>query len=207
MIDALILDYGGVILHEDPADYDAIGAAFGFAPGQLWASVHSIPEYRPSRIGEVSAAEFENAVRSHLHAIAGAARADAAIAQLRDYYLRHAAVRAPMRELLASLRGRVRSAILSNAARGSTERFEQRGLLDLVDAILCSGDLGVAKPDPEAFRLAARRLGVAPGRCAFVDDVEENVQAARTLGMQALHYHHTRHAELVDALRLWGLGV
>jgi len=205
MIDALILDYGGVVRHEDPADYDDAGHLLGLASGRLWSLIRSLPEYLPSRIGQLSEEQFEEAVHAHLRDLAGPGAADAALARLRAYYRAQAPIRDIMRPLLGSLKGRVRLALLSNAARGSTIRFEQKGLLDYFDAIFCSGDLGMAKPDPDVFRVAARRLAVPIARCAFVDDVEENVAAARELGMHALVYHHSRHEELVEAIRRWRL--
>jgi len=205
MIEALILDYGGVVVHEEPADYDAIGRPLGFGEGGLWAAVHSIPEYLPSRVGQLSAVQFHAAVHAHLSRIVGRPAADTALARLDDYYRAQQTARVVMQPLLAALKGRIRMALLSNATRGSTERFTGQGLAEHFDAILCSGDIGVAKPDFAAFRHAARRLGVAPERCAYVDDTLEHVVTARCLGMDALLYHHTRHGELVHALKRWRL--
>lgn len=204
-MDALILDYGGVVMHEDPADYDAIGRGLGLADGELWAMVHSLPEYIPSRIGVLSGDQFQLAVREWLCQLAGPERADAAIASLLGYYAALPPIREVMRPLLAGLKGRVKLVLLSNSARGSTARFREQGLAEYFDAILCSGDTGMAKPDPRAYRLAAQAVQVPVARCAFVDDVFENVAAARALGMPVLHYHHERHRELLDALDRWDL--
>jgi len=206
-IDALILDYGGVVMHEDPVDYDPIGRTLGLADGELWRIVHGVPEYRPSRTGAIGAEAYEQAIEAHLCTLAPRAAVASAVDSLRAYYAAQAPIRPVMRTLLESLAGRVLRALLSNASRGSTARFEQRGLGAWFECIVCSGDAGVAKPEADAFRLVATRLGVAPERCALVDDVEENVAAARALGMHALHYHHGRHAELVQALAGWKLPV
>ncbi|MGA4851254.1 HAD family hydrolase [Streptomyces sp. G5(2025)] len=56
------------------------------------------------------------------------------------------------------------------------------------DAVISSADLGVTKPDRRIYEVAAERAGVAPGRCLFVDDREENVTAAEALGMTGLLY-------------------
>jgi 2-haloacid dehalogenase len=61
--------------------------------------------------------------------------------------------------------------------------------------VLVSGRVGLAKPDPEIFRLAARRFGVAPARTVFVDDVATNVDGARTAGFHGVRFTVT------DALR------
>jgi epoxide hydrolase-like predicted phosphatase len=53
-------------------------------------------------------------------------------------------------------------------------------------AIFVSSDLGVRKPQPEAFHLVSRRMGVEPAEVLFFDDGPENVDGARTAGMQAV---------------------
>ncbi|MFV2142970.1 HAD family hydrolase [Isoptericola sp. G70] len=57
--------------------------------------------------------------------------------------------------------------------------------------VVVSGLVGVAKPDPAIFRLAAGRFAVDPGRTVFVDDTARNVEAARTVGFQAVHFTGT----------------
>jgi HAD superfamily hydrolase (TIGR01509 family) len=42
-----------------------------------------------------------------------------------------------------------------------------------------------AKPDPAVYQLLLGRLGVSAPDCLFVDDRDENVRAARELGMGA----------------------
>lgn len=57
-----------------------------------------------------------------------------------------------------------------------------------------SCDVGLVKPDPAIFRLAADRFGLVPPRTVFVDDVEVNVMAARRLGWQTVHYRDASQA-------------
>lgn len=106
-----------------------------------------------------------------------------------------------MRDVLARLRGRVRLGLLSNAGAGARRRLEERGVAACFDDVVTSGDVGLAKPDPAIFRLAARRLGVAPEACAFVDDTEGHVLGAREVGMRAHHHHRSRMADLLAFLR------
>ncbi len=54
---------------------------------------------------------------------------------------------------------------------------------DLFDVEIRSGQVGMRKPEPDIYRLAAKRLGVEPGLCVFVDDIPANVQGAREVGM------------------------
>jgi len=54
------------------------------------------------------------------------------------------------------------------------------------DALVYSCVEGVSKPEPEIYLLALTRLGIAPGEAVFVDDQQENIEAARILGIHAI---------------------
>jgi putative hydrolase of the HAD superfamily len=57
-------------------------------------------------------------------------------------------------------------------------------LEDAFDEIFIADEVGMVKPDPRLFRLAAQRLGVAPERCAMVGDrYERDVRGAHDAGM------------------------
>ena len=91
---------------------------------------------------------------------------------------------AAMEELVRRARAAgIRTALLSNA--GGCGRPEWDGLFD---AVVLSGLAGVRKPQREAYELVAARLGVAPGRCVFVDDVRANVRGAVAAGMTGVHH-------------------
>ncbi|CAM5627155.1 Hydrolase OS=Streptomyces antimycoticus OX=68175 GN=SSPO_046690 PE=4 SV=1 [Streptomyces antimycoticus] len=86
------------------------------------------------------------------------------------------------------------------ASSGSHERIRvalrTTGLYDLFgeDHIFSSEDVGRGKPAPDLFLHAAERMGVAPERCAVVEDSPLGVQAAVAAGMDVygLHGHDTR---------------
>lgn len=56
----------------------------------------------------------------------------------------------------------------------------------LVDDIVDSCKVGLRKPEPEIFRLAAERVDCAARECLLIDDLEENCAAARASGWQAI---------------------
>jgi putative hydrolase of the HAD superfamily len=86
--------------------------------------------------------------------------------------------------LVRALRSRYRCSILSNADRSLRARLAgDLALHDLFADIVVSAEVGMAKPAPAIFRLAAERLGLPPEACVFVDDWDQNVDAARALGM------------------------
>ena len=59
---------------------------------------------------------------------------------------------------------------------------------ELFDAVVISGEVGMRKPDPRIFLLAAERLGLEPADCVFVDDFRENVEAAERVGMHGVFH-------------------
>jgi len=92
--------------------------------------------------------------------------------------------------LLAGLRPRYTTAILSNAWLGLRGLYQQWFGLDdgVVDVLIYSGEVGLAKPDPRIYQLALERLPAAAPEAVFVDDFIENIRAAQALGMQAVHF-------------------
>jgi HAD superfamily hydrolase (TIGR01509 family) len=89
--------------------------------------------------------------------------------------------------LVRALRPPYRCSVLSNADLSLRGRLKGELALDhLFDDIVVSAEVGMAKPRPEIFRLAADRLGLPPAACVFVDDWDQNVDAARAVGMEAV---------------------
>jgi 2-haloacid dehalogenase len=54
--------------------------------------------------------------------------------------------------------------------------------------VVISGVEGIAKPDPRMFALALERTGFEASRTVFIDDYRPNIDAARTLGLHAIHF-------------------
>jgi putative hydrolase of the HAD superfamily len=95
-----------------------------------------------------------------------------------------------------ALVGRVGLAILSNSADGARREEERRyGFASIFDPIGYSHEIGVEKPDARAFQIMLAAMGSAPERVLFIDDVAENIEAARALGMHA-HRHAGDHETL-----------
>ena len=210
-LQAVIFDYGGVLRGDERGGFDAVDEAFGLPRGTLWSAFHDIPEYRLSRRGEIDADAFRAAVHRRLAAVAGEdARADAALAALDQYMGALSPIDADMRALVVCLRavGRVKLGLLSNANLGGTERLRARGVADLFDDVVVSADVGLAKPDPDVFRLAARRLGVEPTACLMIDDQPQHLESAQRVGLHTHLFEHVRLPDLVALLEAKGvLGV
>jgi epoxide hydrolase-like predicted phosphatase len=92
----------------------------------------------------------------------------------------------PMVAVVLAARARgIRTALLSNSWGLD---YDRTGWAELFDAVVISGEVGLRKPEPAIYRLAAERLGVAPEGCVFVDDLAPNVRGAAAVGMVGVHY-------------------
>ena len=108
-------------------------------------------------------------------------------------------------ELIRRLRGRYRMSVLSNADLSLAQRLRDAHISDLFDDVIVSAEVGVAKPEPRIYALAAERLGLSAPECVFIDDAERNVEAARATGMQVVYFLVDRGDDLEDQLRMLGV--
>jgi beta-phosphoglucomutase family hydrolase len=80
--------------------------------------------------------------------------------------------------------GRIPFAVVSGSTLESvTASLTSLKLLDKFDTLVCAGDYKMSKPAPEAFLLAAGKLGVAPQTCLVFEDTDMGIQAAEAAGM------------------------
>jgi len=83
--------------------------------------------------------------------------------------------------------GRIPFAVVSGSTRESvTASLVSLELLDKFDTLVCAGEYKNSKPDPEAFLLAASKLGVAPEACLVFEDTDLGIQAAQAAGMASV---------------------
>jgi putative hydrolase of the HAD superfamily len=103
-----------------------------------------------------------------------------------------------MIDLMRDLRGRgYRMAMLTNNVREWEPLWRSMLPVDeIFELVVDSGFVGVRKPDPPIYELTLERLGdgIKADECLFVDDVEVNIEAARKLGMSAVHFQSTDRA-------------
>lgn len=100
--------------------------------------------------------------------------------------------------VLGEVRARVPCHLATNQDTLRMRVMQRMGYDELADGVFYSCEVGAAKPDPVFFERVATALGEEPGDLLFVDDLEENVAAARDVGLAAERWHFT---EGVPALR------
>ena len=90
-------------------------------------------------------------------------------------------------------------AITSSAVGSSIEAILIRlGLRDAFPLIVDGSEVEHGKPDPEAYLLTARKLGVPPQRCVVFEDSEVGVLAAKRAGMFCIAVRNPRAQERQD---------
>lgn len=106
----------------------------------------------------------------------------------------------PDREMIEAVRAArrqgVRTGLISNS--WGVHRYPRDLFAELFDGVVISGEEGVRKPAPEIYLLGARRVGVEPPACVYVDDLPHNLEPAKELGMATVH--HTDTAETIARL-------
>ncbi len=142
------------------------------------------PVHRLER-GECPDEEFERELASHLVREDGSPVPAGGL--LRRMFAA-AFVDDSMQDMLLRVRAAgLKTALLSNSWGRSG--YPRRLLDDLFDAVVISSEVGMRKPEERIFAYTARLLGLPPQECVFIDDVEQNVTAARAIGFLAVHHH------------------
>ena len=196
-VDALILDFGEVLVH--PQSRDAIA--------------------RMAQLVNISADDFQNRYWSHRLAYDGGLPAaeywrrvlegldvappgiDRVVTELIGAdYDSWTVYRPEVWEIAAAFKASGgRTAILSNGVPEIMGRLRtERTLAEFFDVIVVSYEVGCAKPDPAIYQICLDRLRVPAESALFVDDRVENLEAASRLGIQTLHFTGN---ESVDELR------
>jgi epoxide hydrolase-like predicted phosphatase len=202
----VISDFGGVLtspLIESFAAYRSESGitveALGDAMARVAESTREHPLFELEK-GRISEAEFLRRVEAELDG----ARLDS----FRETYFAHLRPNTPMIDYMRSLADRgLRMALLTNNVREWEPHWRSKlpEIDEIFELVVDSAFVGMRKPDPEIYRLTLDRLGgeLALEDCVFVDDVEVNCDAARALGMRAVHFTETDQAiaDIERALR------
>tara|TARA_Y100000590_G_scaffold246520_1_gene276952 strand:+ start:11989 stop:12315 length:327 start_codon:yes stop_codon:yes gene_type:complete len=91
-----------------------------------------------------------------------------------------------MIELADEVRDRgLKTGILTNNVR-EWGAWRDKIPIDGFDAVVDSCEVGIRKPDPDIYLLICKKLSLPPSACLFLDDHPANVEAAVSVGLDAL---------------------
>jgi epoxide hydrolase-like predicted phosphatase len=186
-IRAVIFDIGGVLLRaEDQSGQHKWEKRLGLSQGELSRTVWTSDVSNHAMVGQAD----EDDVWQYL------ARQyqlnDSQLAELIADFWSAEQMDCTLIQFVRDLRPHYKTGVTSNAwasARAAiTHKF---AIADLFDAIILSAEEGVKKPDPRIYQIALARLNVMPAETIFVDDMAENVESARALGMWGVQFKNT----------------
>lgn len=95
-------------------------------------------------------------------------------------------------DYITELKNNYKIGLLSNVSSDWLETFLTPQEHALFDSMVLSFEVGVIKPDPRIYQIAAEKLGVEPSEVVFIDDGEGNCEGAESVGMKSILYHDFR---------------
>ena len=195
MIAAVLFDFGGTLdgdgLHWLDRFYDIYSSqpaldlprerikdAFYYADAQLEADA------------TIAACGFREMMRRHCdHQLARLGIADARLRDALASGFADPAIEALKRNrgVMEELhRAGLRMGVVSNFYGNVDALCREAGMGPYLDVVLDSSVVGLSKPDPRLYQLAAERLGLPPEQIVMVgDNFDRDVRPARAVGMRA----------------------
>ena len=194
-------DYGGVLTTNVFESFRAFCRGEGLEPDALKDLVVGRPDFvaelRKLERGQVAESEFSQTLATEL-----------GITPREDLVNRLFSTMSPDDDMICAVRNArsrgVRTGLVSNS--WGTQRYDRQALSELFDTIVISGEVGLHKPEPDIYWLAAGRLGVEPTACVFVDDLRENCEGAEAVGMVSV-LHRGAVQTIAELERLFEAGL
>lgn len=206
-MDALLLDYNGVIVNDEPLHQIAFREILGEEGITFTAD-----EYRAHYLGRDERASFREAYRRAGRPAdpAGVERQVQRKSRLYQSLAERELQLVPgAGDFVREAAGRARIAVVSGALGAEIPAgLARAGIADLVEVLVSSDDVTTTKPDPAGFRLALQRLAAKHStdtwRALVVEDSVPGVAAARALGGGCLALTTSHSAdELAGADLVW----
>ena len=186
---ALLVDFGGVLTTSVTRSFRAVCLDMGLPPElakeafleAYAAGSEEGPVHRMEK-GEISVDEFAAGLAQIMSERAGVSVPPQGLVQ--KLFSLMELDEAMFAAVQGARRAGIRTGLLSNS--WGSENYPHHRFDGLFDTLVISGDVGIRKPDPAIFALAAERLAVTPAECVFVDDLDRNIEAAEDAGMTGI---------------------
>lgn len=180
-IRGLIFDFGGVLWDMRWDVTRQLEQEHGLRERAILETLYAGDVWRQIEVGVGAREDWLRGAHEQLESIAGKP-----LPPLHQHWRERQHLITPNIDLIRELRKSYKTAVLSNADSTLPQRLRDIGIHDLFDVIVCSAEVGLAKPEPRIYAIAAGQIGLPPEECVFIDDLESNVQAARDAGMQGI---------------------
>lgn len=180
---AVFFDLGGVIVRtEYQAPRQHLAERLGMEYEDLVRAVFDSETARRASLGEISEVEHWGSLARRFR------RPPSEIEALRGEFFGGDIVDRELIEFIRSLRPRYKTGAISNAFNSLRQYMIEHKFEDAFDTVTISAEVGAMKPDPRIYEIALEAAGVPAKAAIFVDDFAENLEAARAVGMAAVHF-------------------
>jgi len=183
-IRALIWDLGGVILRTEDLTYrEAWEKRFGLEPWGLEKIIFQSEMSRRASVGKASTEDIWASAQKELELT------DEELDQLRVDFFAGDRIDEELVAFIRGLKGKYKIGMITNAWPDIRQWMEEEArIADAFDHIVASSEVGMVKPAREIYLLSLKGLGVQSDEAIFIDDFNENIEAAEALGMHGIHF-------------------
>jgi putative hydrolase of the HAD superfamily len=180
---AVYFDFGGVIARtEDRAPRTKLAENLGMTYREIEKIVFENESSIKASIGAIAEEQHWRNVIQNLNL------PESEIPRVRDEFFSGDRVDRDLLDFIRGLRETVKVGLVSNAWSGLRSWIVSQKFEDAFDYMVISAEVGLMKPDARIYHIALEKLGAAPVEAVFLDDSVENVEGARAVGMQAIHF-------------------
>lgn len=186
MIQSIVFDIGGVLIRtEDRSGRKEIEEKYHLPPGGADELVFQSQAALDSTIGKSKVDNIWQNVAQQLRLSSQSLEA------FKKAFWAGDILDQALLQFIQSCRPRFITAFLTNAWQGARKSLaEDFGIIEgqTVDHLLISSELGIAKPDQRIYRMLSEKIKCRYDQMLFVDDFLENIEAAKALGIDTIHY-------------------
>lgn len=188
-----MLDFGGVLTTPVRESFAAFARDEGLDPEALWRCMRDVARTEDDpftlvETGKIKLEEFDTRLATLFNEALGCAIVPD------NLKVRLFSRVGPDEAMIGAVRRareqNVPTGLISNSWGGNYgEGGYQREMFDeLFDHVVISGEVGLRKPQPEIYLLAAKALEAPPSECVFVDDFQVNAEGATAVGMRGIQH-------------------
>jgi putative hydrolase of the HAD superfamily len=196
-IRAVFFDLGGVILRtEYQAPRQQLAERLGMEYDDLDRIVFNSESGIQAATGAITSRQHWEAVMKRLK------RPLEELELIRNEFFAGDIIDRDIVNFLLSLRGTHKTGLISNNWSDLRDYLVRERIIDAFDHIIISAEVGVAKPEPEIFRIALEQAGVRPEEAVLVDDFHANIEGCEKVGMKGILFRDAQTAiqQLKDLL-------
>jgi putative hydrolase of the HAD superfamily len=198
-IEMVISDFGGVLTTPLARSFMAMQETVGARPKDFGLALRDAHEesgenpLHELECGRITEREFSDRLSRALEPLVGYRPV---IEELGETFFQALHPNPGMLDLIREVRrDGYRTALLTNNVKEWEPQWRSMIPVDeLFEEVVDSAFVGCRKPDARIYEITLERVGLPPGACVLIDDVEVNCEGAAAVGMNTIHFRETAQA-------------